>query len=173
MIKALPYARFILKKVFISPLAPTAYMERANPEVVTYTLRADWDEQSGAEITTRGITIKVDLPPEFGGLGRHLAPDELFLGAIAGCLMITFLHFRKTNRLKLRLLQCTISSRRVQTGQGYRLQDIRATLRIRVDKDQVDVGRKCIELARNYCPLLADLSSPLKIDVEGEIEVAS
>jgi len=148
-------------------------MERASPDVVTYTLRADWDEESGAEITTRGITIKVDLPPEFGGLGQHLAPDELFLGAIAGCLMITLLHFRKTNRLRLRLLQCTISSRRVLTQQGYRLQDIRATLRIRVDKDQVEVGKKCIELARNYCPLLADLTSPIKVDVQGEIEVTS
>jgi len=146
-------------------------MERVSPEVVTYTLRADWDEQSGAEINARGITIKVDLPPEFGGLGYHLAPDELFLAAIAGCLMMTFLHFRKTNRLRLRLLQCTICSRRVQTEKGYRLQDIRATLRIRVDKDQVEVGRKCIELARNYCPLLADLSSPLKVDVQGEIEI--
>jgi len=147
-------------------------MKRASPEFVTYTLRADWDEESGAEITARGITLKVDLPPEFGGLGCHLAPDELFLAAIAGCLMTTFLHFRKTNRLRLRLLQCTISSRRVQTEKGYHLQDIRATLRIRVDKDQVEVGRKCIELARNYCPLLADLSSPLKVDVQGEIEVA-
>jgi len=147
-------------------------MERVSPEAVTYTLRADWDEQSGAEITTRGITIKVDLPIEFGGLGHHLAPDELFLGAIAGCLMITFLHFRKTNKLRLRLLQCTISSRRVVTEQGYRLQDIRAILRIRVDKDQVEVGRKCIELAQKYCPLLADLSSPVKVDVQGEIEVA-
>jgi organic hydroperoxide reductase OsmC/OhrA len=148
-------------------------MERENREVVTYTLKANWDEQSGAEITSRGITIRVDLPPEFGGLGRHLAPDELFLGAIAGCLMITFLHFRKTNRLRLRLLQCTISSKRVQTEQGYRLMDICATIRIRVDKNQVDVGWKCIELARNYCPLLVDLRSPLKVDVQGEVEVAS
>jgi len=56
-------------------------MERENPEVVTYTLRADWDEQSGAEITSRGITIKVDLPPEFGGLGRHLSGVETVCAA--------------------------------------------------------------------------------------------
>ncbi|MEM3074100.1 MAG: hypothetical protein QXK20_05105, partial [Nitrososphaerales archaeon] len=79
-------------------------MEIKNPDVVSYSVKADWDEQSGAEITSRGITIRVDLPPEFGGLGQRLTPDELFLGAISGCLMITFLHFRRINKLKLRLL---------------------------------------------------------------------
>lgn len=142
------------------------------PEYVTYTLKADWDEQSGAEINSRGITVRVDLPPEFGGLGQHLTPDELFLGAISGCLMITFLHFRKINRLKLRLLQCTVTGRRVQTEKGYRLQNVQATVRIRVDRDQVELGRKCIELARDYCPLLADLRSPIEVDVQGQVEAA-
>ncbi|MFN3621743.1 MAG: OsmC family protein [Nitrososphaerales archaeon] len=145
-------------------------METKSPDVVTYSVKADWDEQSGAEITARGITIKVDLPPEFGGLGQRLTPDELFLGAISGCLMITFLHFRKINKLKLRLLQCTITSKRVQTEKGYRLQNVQATVRIRVDKDQVELGRKCIQLAQEYCPLLADLRSPIKVDVYGQVE---
>ncbi len=147
-------------------------MATKSPDVVTYSVKADWDEQSGAEITARCITIRVDLPPEFGGLGQHLTPDELFLGAVSGCLMITFLHFRKVNRLKLRLLQCTVTSRRVQTEEGYRLRDVQATVRIRVDKDQVELGRKCIQLAQDYCPLLADLRSPIKVDVQGQVEEA-
>ncbi|MEM2883230.1 MAG: OsmC family protein [Nitrososphaerales archaeon] len=147
-------------------------MEIKNPDVVSYSVKADWDEQSGAEITSRGITIRVDLPPEFGGLGQRLTPDELFLGAISGCLMITFLHFRRINKLKLRLLQCTITSKRMQTEKGYRLQNVQATVRIRVDKDQVELGKKCIELARDYCPLLADLRSPIHIDVQGQVEEA-
>ncbi|MEM3387032.1 MAG: OsmC family protein [Nitrososphaerales archaeon] len=147
-------------------------MEIKNPDVVSYSVKADWDEQSGAEITSRGITIRVDLPPEFGGLGQRLTPDELFLGAISGCLMITFLHFRRINKLKLRLLQCTITSKRMQTEKGYRLQNVQATVRIRVDKNQVELGKKCIELARDYCPLLADLRSPIHIDVQGQVEEA-
>lgn len=86
--------------------------------------------------------------------------------------MITFLHFRRINKLKLRLLQCTITSKRMQTEKGYRLQNVQATVRIRVDKDQVELGKKCIELARDYCPLLADLRSPIHIDVQGQVEEA-
>ncbi len=146
-------------------------MKAETPDSIAFSLRADWDEQSGAEITARGITIRVDLPQEFGGLGRHFSPDELFLGAISACLMITFLHFRRINRLRLRLLQCIIKGSRVQREEGYRLEDIHATLRIRVDKDQVELGKKCIELAHEYCPLLADLRSPPRIEVQGEVEV--
>ena len=42
-----------------------------------------WDGKSGGDVTlTKGATLHVDIPKEFGGEGKHLCPDDLFFSAI-------------------------------------------------------------------------------------------
>ena len=131
-----------------------------------------WDGASGAEVQTRKHRgLKLDMPIKFGGKGRYLCPDELFLSSVAGCLLTTFLYFKKKLKINLEGLEIAISGTLRAGSQGYKISRIRATISAKASRsDEIDV-RRCIELAKEYCHITRTLEKVVPIKIIERIKI--
>ncbi|MEM3065997.1 MAG: hypothetical protein QXI81_01505, partial [Nitrososphaerota archaeon] len=68
---------------------------KAKPSSLIFNVRLNWDHSTGAEAFTKGGSIRLDMPKDFGGLGRYPCPDEVFLSALGGCMITTFVYFQR------------------------------------------------------------------------------
>jgi hypothetical protein len=77
---------------------------REQPEAGIVTIRTlhCWDDgfgvdgyakevEEGGEVTARRFTFRADWPPEVGGRDRGPAPGEVLLGALGGCVTMTYI----------------------------------------------------------------------------------
>jgi uncharacterized OsmC-like protein len=133
-----------------------------------------WDRASGAEVRTRKHQgLKLDMPIKFGGKGRHLCPDELFLSSIGGCLLTTFLYFKKKLKINIEELEIAVSGTLRAGTEGYRISSIRAIISARARRsDEINV-RRCIELAKEYCHITRTLEKVIPIEIIGKLELVS
>jgi uncharacterized OsmC-like protein len=133
-----------------------------------------WDGASGAEVHTQKFRgLKLDMPTKFGGKGRHPCPDELFLSGVAGCLLTTFLYFKKKLKINIEGLEIVISGTLRAGSEGYRISGIRAIISARARRsDEMNV-RRCIELAREYCHITRTLEKVIPIEIIGRLELVS
>ena len=130
-----------------------------------------WDGQSGAEVTIGTThTLRLDMPPEFGGMGRYPCPNELFFASIGGCLLTEFLYFKKQLNFTLKGLHVDVEGTEEMSGlEGYRITRIKATLTVEtIESDQYE-AETCAELTKKYCPLTRTLEKAVRVDIITEI----
>jgi uncharacterized OsmC-like protein len=125
-----------------------------------------WDGESGGEVSVGKFQgLKLDMPVEFGGNGRYPCPDELFLSAVAGCLLTTFLYFKKKMNVHVTGFRISISATLHGGREGYRLAGMEATIFAEAKKSNELGLRRCIELARRYCHLTRTLEKAVPIRI--------
>jgi uncharacterized OsmC-like protein len=134
--------------------------------------RLRWDGESGGEVSTgRFRGLKLDMPIKFGGKGRYICPDELFLSSVAGCLLTTFLYFRKRFDVHLKGFEISINGTLHARSDGYKMSEIKATIFAKTKKnDEVGV-RRCIKLAEEYCHITRTLEKTVPIKFIERIKV--
>ena len=127
-----------------------------------------WDGESGGEVNIRNHPpLRLDTPVEYGGKGRYPCPDEIFLSAIGGCLLTTFLYFKRKIRLHLEGLRISVSGNVGLVGpEGYRITDLKAVIRIKTSKEEEANVKKCVEWTKDYCHITRALTVPVKISME-------
>jgi uncharacterized OsmC-like protein len=131
-----------------------------------------WDGESGGEVSVGKFQgLKLDMPVEFGGNGRYPCPDELFLSAVAGCLLTTFLYFKKKMNVHVTGFRISISATLHGGREGYRLAGMEATIFAEAKKSNEPGLRRCIELARRYCHLTRTLEKAVPIKILDRIMV--
>jgi uncharacterized OsmC-like protein len=132
---------------------------RDHPEaaVVTIRTRHRWDngfavdgsaneiEQAG-EVTARTFTFRTDWPPEVGGQDSGPSPGEAILGALGGCLAMTYITKAAIRGIEIEELEVTIEAA-VDLRGVFELDTIRAGLagavvimRIRSDADDAELN---------------------------------
>jgi uncharacterized OsmC-like protein len=117
--------------------------------------------------------VKFDTPIKFGGKERYPCPDELFLSGVAGCLLTTFLHFRKRLSVNLEGLEVFIKGS-LQTGPGgYRISGIEVAISAKAKRTDVTGVRKCIKLAKEYCHITRTLEKVVPMQITEEIEIVT
>jgi len=130
-----------------------------------------WDGESGGELKAgRSGGLKVDMPVEFGGKGRYPCPDELFLSGIAGCLLTTFLYFRKKLNATLERLEISITGTLRFQFDGYEIAAIDATMHAKTDKNGEANVRRCIELTKKYCHITRTLEKAIPVRVTDRVD---
>jgi uncharacterized OsmC-like protein len=139
-----------------------------------FTANLDWDGETGAKIRAGKFEgLRLDMPKRYGGKGRYPCPDELFLSGVAGCLLTTFLYFRKKLRIKIKRLDISISGTIRREVEGYRISGIRATISVETRKgNEVDVKR-CIDLTKEYCHITRSLEKALTVEIVDKIEIVA
>ena len=142
-----------------------------NPESLRYGLKLFWDGRSGGKVNFKDHpTLKFDMPKAFGGDGGYPCPDELFLSAIGGCLMTTFLYFQRKTGFKLKSLHVLINGSVKLVGpQGYRITGLKAMMHIETVKDEEEKAKECFELAKNFCHITRTLEGSIPTEVTAEI----
>lgn len=131
-----------------------------------------WDGHSGGKVQTgRFRGIRLDMPRRFGGRERYPCPDELFLASIAGCLLTTFLYFKRKIRANVKAMEISTSATIGMRPEGYRISGVKARMYAKTsNENKVDV-RKCIELAIEYCHITRSLERAIPIHVTGRVGV--
>lgn len=127
---------------------------RDHPDAATVTMRTRhrWDdgyavdgatdevEQAG-EVTARRFTFRTDWPPELGGRDSGPSPGEAILGALGGCVAMTYITKAAARGVDIDQLEVTIEAT-VDLRGVFELDAVRAglagaavTVRVRSDAD--------------------------------------
>lgn len=137
-----------------------------------YEVELMWDKESGAEAkTTKNHTFNLDMDSEFGGKGRYPCPDELFLSALGGCFITTFLWFKERIKFNIKNLGVSVEGIVSHVGpKGYRITGIAAAITVEVDEKERENAKKAAELTREYCHLTRSIDSAIPINFSAEIK---
>jgi len=129
-----------------------------------------WDGESGGKISIGKFPdLMLDIPVEFGGRGRHPCPDELFLSSVAGCLLTTFLYFRRRLGFDLYDLNISIKGKLTSQLDGYRMNSIKASMHVTTKKSYEAKARRCIELTKKHCHITRMLEPVVRVEISEKI----
>ncbi len=135
-------------------------------EKLHYIAEAQWDKETGGEVTSNEFKISFDTPRNHGGNERHPCPDQLFLASITGCLMNTFLYYR--SHLGVETMDIRISAEaeiQLVNPLGYRVKEIDVHIHVWSTEEEVDLNTTCAERARDYCHLTKSIEKAIPINV--------
>ncbi len=138
------------------------------PETLEYSATSKWDGKTGG-IATVGNEREIvyDTPTTYGGGGTAVCPDEMFLASILGCLNNTFLDFQR--KFEMELLSFNLKGRATSKfdKEGYQITGIEVTGEVVVGEDELETGKRCVELMKKFCHLSRSIKKciPIKIEV--------
>jgi len=143
------------------------------PETIEYISEAVWDGKTGGIATVSDDrTIVFDTPKLYGGGGEGVCPDELFVSAVIGCLINTFLDFQRKTMLELISLKLKGKATAKFDSEGYRIIGIHVDVEVVVDVDDLDYVDRAIEMMKKYCHLTRSIKDCIPIEytivVKGE-----
>lgn len=138
------------------------------PQHSEYWVHVVWDGETGGLAEAKEHRVRLDTSREFGGLGRSLCPDELFLTSIAGCLLTTTLYFKNKFRVDMNEIRVEATLTIDLMGrEGYRITGVKAHMRAKgEDREKV---KKCIETAKEYCHITRSIEKSIPIEITIEV----
>ncbi len=137
------------------------------PEKAEYQSTSEWDGRTGGIATdSSGRKIIYDTPESYGGRGDGFCPDELFVSAVVGCLNNTFLDFQRRFEMELKSLTLQGTANAIFDGTGYLVTGIRIYGEVIVGEDELETGKRCIELMKEYCHLTRTIKNCLPIEFD-------
>ena len=144
-----------------------------NRDILNYEACGVWDGKSGGKIHLPGLPdLGFDAPARFGGVGRYACADQLFLSSLAGCLIATFLYFKRKLRFTPIHVEATVKAKiTLVGGRGYRFSHIKAVLLVRSKKSDLMVARRCADLAVAYCHLTQTVGEVVPMSVKSQVTV--
>ena len=140
------------------------------PEREEFSLKATWDGATGGEVEAKGLPrLKIDTPREFGGRGGGYCPDQLFLSSVAGCLLTTFLFFKRRLNVEVESIEVSANCSVVKTREGYRIKSVNAKIRVKAGEKQKKLVEKCLSLTKQYCHITKTIEPVVDLNVEWEV----
>ena len=156
---------------------------REQPEAGTVTIRTlhRWDDgfgvdgyakevEVGGETAARSFTFRTDWPPDVGGRDSGPSPGEALLGALGGCVAMTYITKAAGRGVDIRALEVTIEAR-VDLQGAFELDSVRpglsdvtVTLSVLSDVDDAvldELGRT----TRRTSAVYDSLASPVPMDL--------
>jgi organic hydroperoxide reductase OsmC/OhrA len=132
-----------------------------------YEAEAVWDGLTGGNVAIGEYNLNFDTPAEYGGRGSAPCPDQLFLSSIGGCILNTFLNFKRRLGAETRSVKVQTTCRiELRNPNGYRLTRVTATIHVTPEEGDEDRNRRCAELARDYCHITKSIEPAVPVDVE-------
>lgn len=121
----------------------------------TYTTTLTWTGGNAGRSACAGKPdLAVNPPPEFGGNAALWTPEDLLVGAVETCLMLTALSILDRQKLAITSYTSTASGTMEKTPQGLRFTALAVTVTVAAanpaDRERVE---KAVLLAEKYCPV--------------------
>jgi uncharacterized OsmC-like protein len=137
------------------------------PETLEYTARSSWDGMTGCTAyVTANRKVIIDTPPTYGGRGDGICPDELFVSSILGCLNNTFLDFQRRFEMELTSIDLNGKATAKFDGEGYKIVGVSVWGEIVVGQDELEAGKRCLHLMKEYCHLTRTISGSIPIEYD-------
>lgn len=125
-----------------------------------YKASVEWDGATGGVASTsQGPDIVFDTPVTYGGRGKGMCPDEIFLSSILACLNNTFLDFQRRFEMPLVSVHLDGKASSRFDGSGYRVTGIKVSGEVVVGEGELETGQRCVELMKEYCHLSRSLKN--------------
>jgi uncharacterized OsmC-like protein len=156
---------------------------RRSPEAtVTIRTRHRWDQgfavdgsayefEEAGEVTARSFRFRTDWPPEIGGRDSGPSPGEALLGALGGCVALTYVAKAAMRGVDIDELEVIIEGQ-VDLRGVFELDAVRAglgsatvTVRVRSDADDAvlnELGRTVVRASAVY----DSLANPVPVQLE-------
>ncbi len=139
------------------------------PEKMEYLVQTEWDGKTGATATLRETELVIDTPKTYGGRGEGLCPYRLFLAGILGCLNNTFLDVKRRSNLDLVSFNLHGKLLVEFDGEGYSISNLQVSGEVVVADGEFELGERCVELAKKFCPLTRSTKDCIQIDYNIDI----
>ncbi|KUJ79229.1 osmotically inducible protein OsmC [Microbulbifer flavimaris] len=133
-----------------------------------YRVAATADQEGDVQVMADGLQPIATAPPrQFDGPGDRWSPEDLLVGAIADCLVLTFRAIARHSKLDWHKLDCTVDGELDKSEGGIRFTafHVHADLVIPEDED-AEKARRLIEKAESHCLVTASLSGKVSLEIE-------
>lgn len=141
-----------------------------NSKTYSYEVAVDWDRDRASTLTTTGRPDILSGPPEDFPLGEsdRWSPEQLFLGALASCTMISFLAHADHKGVEVRDYRAEIGGtvmRRVEDGR-YAFVHVHQRPKVVVAPGHADRASELIGKAERDCFISASTTAEIQNDWE-------
>ncbi|MEM1531521.1 MAG: OsmC family protein [Nitrososphaerota archaeon] len=109
------------------------------------------------------------MPKDFGGLGRYPCPDEVFLSALGGCMITTFIYFQRRLGAKIDGMEVSVDGEVKLDSGGYRITNIKIKLKVLAESPELEKVTRCAKLAIEYCHLTRSIKPAIAVMTEYEV----
>ena len=144
-------------------------MNHERTYVYLNTVRKETDDDATAIFSGPG-ELAIGPAPEFGGRSESLNPEELFVAAINGCLLMTFSYLLQRSKIRIESYEADAEGQVQKDSDGLRFVEVtvRATATV---KDPGVAERVCelTQLAEKYCLVSRSVSCPVHYHLSVEI----
>ncbi len=142
-------------------------------KVFKYRTEARWTAGRRGEAAAAGRpSLAVSGPPEFKGEPGMWTPEELFLGSLNACTMMTFLAYAQHKGLAFSSYACSAEGTLESVEGKYRFTEVtlRPSLSVNSEAD-IERARQILGDAHRDCFISNSITS--KVHIEPEVRVGS
>jgi len=138
----------------------------------TFITATEW--QGGEKLVTRtesGLALDVSSPPQFGGEAGKWTPEDMLVGGVEACILLTSMYFVTKNAIGLKswTSRATGSMEKGASGLRFTRIDVRITARVATEAD-VPKMQDAVRLAEKYCPLSAAVNFPVAFTLDCSVQ---
>ena len=129
--------------------------------------------ESGGQITPRGFVFRTDWPQEVGGADRGPSPGEAILGALAGCVGLSYVANAVNRGVEIEQLEIVIEAS-ADLGSLFEagnarpgFSSVKILMKVRSDADEVTLGDLGRAAARTSA-VFDSLVNPVEVTLDVE-----
>jgi peroxiredoxin-like protein len=119
-----------------------------------------------------GVCIEVATPPEFPkGIAGIWSPEHLFVAAVSGCLMTTFLAIAENSTLEFTSFSCHAKGKLESIEGKLQMSEIllKPTVIIHNEK-YTDKAMRILKKAEDACLITRSIKSKIKMEINIEVK---
>jgi organic hydroperoxide reductase OsmC/OhrA len=133
-----------------------------------YKAKTTWSSARRGVLSAEGkAEIIVGSPPEFKGEPGNWSPEELLVGSLNTCIMLTFLTLAQARGLTPAGYESDAEGLLENVEGKYRITEVTVRPRVVVETDaQLEVGRKTMEGVEAQCFISNSINSRVKLTAE-------
>ncbi|MBU0678715.1 MAG: OsmC family protein [Verrucomicrobia bacterium] len=139
-----------------------------------YKTSVKWSGGEAADIRCDGKpTLDITPPPEFGGKKDRWSPEDMLVGAVESCVLLTVLYFVDKMKIGMTSYESEAVGRMERTANGLRFQGIDIVIRtvVQAEEDSEKMA-KAVQQAEKFCPVSAAVECPVGVSVESTVASA-
>ncbi|MFO8008120.1 MAG: OsmC family protein [Candidatus Brocadiia bacterium] len=138
-----------------------------------YCTSVRWERERRGVLSSEGKPdLEVATPPEFKGHEGVWSPEDMLVGALETCIMLTFLYYADRAGVELKSYQSECEGTLQMGSGGMSFSDFTVQADITVAaEEQVEAAREAIGKAESACLITRSLDGETSVTVEAEVAV--
>jgi organic hydroperoxide reductase OsmC/OhrA len=140
-----------------------------------YKAKTTWSSARRGTLAAAGKpNVSVGSPPEFKGDGNVWAPEELLVGSLNTCMMLTFLSLAQARKVAPVGYESEAEGLLENVDGKYRITEVTVRPRVVLGSDSdLELARKAMEGVEAHCFISNSINSKIKLAAEFAVAPAA